>query len=159
VEDALRAVGQAFARVVSTDVQKDLYGNIDFRIQSQIRAYRREESTPKRIKPIPISIIVFILAQAYDMSRHDDTQAIVDMIAIAFFFLLRPGEYTGTTSDDTPFRLQDMHLCADAEINPAMSVSYTFTMQKNGIMNEKIVHGLSGTGLYCPIRATARRIK
>jgi hypothetical protein len=47
VEDALGAVGQAFARVGFSDVQKDLHGNIDFRIQRQIRAYRREESPPR----------------------------------------------------------------------------------------------------------------
>jgi hypothetical protein len=104
------------------------------------------------------------------MSRRDDTQAIVDMIAITFFFLLRPSEYTGTTSNDTPFQLQDMHLyigtlrldtmlCTDAKINAATSVSYTFTTQKNGTRNDKIVHGLSSTGLCCPVRATARRIK
>jgi hypothetical protein len=29
----------------------------------------------------------------------------------------------------------------------------------NGIRNKKIVHGLGGTGLCCPVRATARRIK
>jgi hypothetical protein len=92
------------------------------------------------------------------------------MITIAFVFLLWPGEYTGTTSNDTPFRLQDVHLyigtrrlgtmlCTDAEINAAMSVSYTFTTQKNGMRNEKIVHGLSGNGLCCLVRATAHLIK
>jgi hypothetical protein len=50
-------------------------------------------------------------------------------------------------------------LCSDAEISGATSGSYTFTTQKNGIRNEKIVHGLSGTGLCCPVRATGRRIK
>ena len=30
------------------------------------------------------------------------------MIIIAFFFLLRPGEYTGTKSDSSPFRLSDV---------------------------------------------------
>jgi hypothetical protein len=125
---------------------------------------------PKRVKTLPISIIVFILAQAYGVSRHDDTQAIANVITIAFFFLLRPGTYTGTTSDDNSFRIQDVHLyiatrrldtmlCTDAEINAATSVSYTFTTQKNGIRNEKIVHGLSGIGLCCPVRATVRRIK
>jgi hypothetical protein len=170
VEDALRAIGQAFARVGSPDVRKNVYGDIDFRIQRQIRAYKREDSPPKRVKPIPIVIILYILAQAYGITRHDDTQAIADMITIAFFFLLRPGEYTGTTSDDTPFRLQDVHLyigprrldtmrCSDAEIQGATSVSYTFTTQKNGIRNEKIILGLSGTGLCCPVRATGRRIR
>jgi hypothetical protein len=113
---------------------------------------------------------VFILDQDYGVSRHDDTQAIADMITIAFFFLLRSGEYTGTTSDDTPFRLQEVHLyiwtqhldtmlCTNAEINAATSVSYTFTTQKNGSRNKKVVHGSSGTGLCCQVRATARRIK
>jgi hypothetical protein len=70
------------------------------------------------------------------------------MVAITFFFLLRTGEYTGTTSNDTPFQLQDVNLyigtrrldtmlCMDAEINAAMSVSYTFTTPKNGIRNGK----------------------
>jgi hypothetical protein len=111
-------------------------------------------SESKRDKPIPIVIIIYILAQAYSITRHEDTQAIADMITIAFFFLLRPGEYTGTTSDNTQFPLQDVHLyigprrldtimCSDAEINGATSVSYTFTTQKNGIRNKKNVHGLS----------------
>jgi hypothetical protein len=141
VEDALRAIGQAFAWVGSPDVRKNIYGDIDFRIQRQIRAYKREDSPPKRVKPIPIVIIIYILVQAYGITRHEDTQAIADMITIACFFLLRQGEYTGTTSDDTPFRLQDVHLyigprrldtmlCSDAEINGAASVSYTFTTQK-----------------------------
>jgi hypothetical protein len=92
------------------------------------------------------------------------------MITIAFFFLLQPGEYTGTTINDTPFRWQYVHLyigprrldnmlCSEAEVHDATSVYYTFTTQKNGIRNEKIVHGLSGTGLCCPVLARGRRIR
>jgi hypothetical protein len=127
VEDALRAIGQAFARVGSPDVRKNVYGDIDFRIQRQIRAYKREDSPPKRVKPIPIVIILYILAQAYGITRHEDTQAIADMITIAFFFLLRPGEYTGTTSDDTPFRLQDVHLY----IGPGASTPFCAVTQRS----------------------------
>jgi hypothetical protein len=50
-------------------------------------------------------------------------------------------------------------LCIDTEMNGATSVSYMFTTQKNGIRNEKIIHGLSGTGLCYPVRATGHRIK
>jgi hypothetical protein len=110
------------------------------------------------VKPIPVVVILYILAQAYGVAHHDDTQAIADMVTIACFFLIRPDEYTGTTSDDTLFGLQDVHLyigirrmdtmrCSDAEINGTTSVSYTFTTQKNGIRNENIIHGLSGTGM------------
>jgi hypothetical protein len=170
VEDALRAVDQAFARVGSSDVRKDLHGNIDFRIQHKIRGYKLEDSPPKLGTPIPISVILFILAQAYGVSQNDDTQAIADMIAIAFFFLLRPGKYTGTTSNARPSRLQDVHsyigtrylhtvLCTDADINAARSFLYIFITKKNGIRNEKIVHGISGTGLCLPVHATACRLK
>jgi hypothetical protein len=96
--------------------------------------------------------------------------AIANMICIAFFFLLRPDEFTGTTSDDTPFRLQDVGIyirerrldlfqCLDSDLDTATSVSYTFTTQKNGTRDEKIVQGRTGTSLCCPVRATVRRIK
>jgi hypothetical protein len=65
VEDALRAIGQTFARLGSPDVRKDVFGDIDFRIGRQITACKKEDSPPKRVKPIPIIIIIFILAQAY----------------------------------------------------------------------------------------------
>jgi hypothetical protein len=81
------------------------------------------------VKPTPILIILYILAQAYGIARHGDTQAIADMVTITFFFLLIPGEYTVTPSDDTPFKLQDVHLyigirsldtmlCSDAVPHP-----------------------------------------
>jgi hypothetical protein len=36
--------------------------------------------------------------------------AVSDMVILAFFFLLRPGEYTGTSSNTTPFSLRDIQL-------------------------------------------------
>jgi hypothetical protein len=40
---------------------------------------------------------------AFSDNSSDASQAIVDMTIITFFYLLRPGEYTGTTSDDAAF--------------------------------------------------------
>ena len=96
-------------------------------------------------------------------------QAIADMIVVAFFFLLRPGEYTGTTNDDTPFRLQDIQLFLGQQrldlltdppalLRSATSVSLTFTTQKNGVRGEVVNHGTSGDPLLCPVRAIARRV-
>jgi hypothetical protein len=39
-----------------------------------------------------------------------DTSAIADFIVIALFLLLRPGKYTGTYSDDSTLKLQDVSL-------------------------------------------------
>jgi hypothetical protein len=138
VEDALRAIVQAHARLGAPDPRKDSHGGIDFRIQRQISSYKRVDRPPCRVKPIPIIIIMYILAQAYDNHRSDSDLAIADTIVIAFFFLLRPGEYTGTTIDDATFRLEDVHLyiggrklnintASLAELDAASSVSYKLT--------------------------------
>jgi hypothetical protein len=99
---------------------------------------------------------------SYDAARGVADTAIADMICITFFFLLRPGEYTGTTSDDTPFCLEDvsayvrdrklhLFLCSESKLDAATLVSYTFTTQKNCTRYEKIVQGRSGNTLCCPI--------
>jgi hypothetical protein len=114
-------------------------------------------------------VILYILEQAHVDNRTLADTAIADMICIAVFFLLRPGEYTGTTTDDTPFRLEDVVVYirdrkldivfgSDAEIDSATSVSYTFTTQKNGTRDEKLVQGRSGNALCCPVRATICRV-
>jgi hypothetical protein len=88
--------------------------------------------------------------------------AVADMIFVAFFFLLRLGEYTGTISDDVGLYIQgcklDLLAASDAELKISTSASYTFTTQKNGNRNEKVVQGLSGDPLCCPVKATVRRI-
>ena len=91
------------------------------------------------------------------------------MIIVAFFFLLRPGDYTGTANDDTPFRFQDIQLFVNdrslhlltasaADLWSATSVSFTFTTQKNGVRGEIMNHGLSDHNMLCPVRAVIRRI-
>mgnify|MGYP003331641346 CR=1 FL=1 len=93
------------------------------------------------------------------------------MITIAFFFLLRPGEYTGTWQDQ-PFCLADVefttgNVCVKGPMlltHPAehllhsAGVSLTFTNQKNGVQGEVIHHGPSGSLLACPVRAVARQV-
>jgi hypothetical protein len=97
------------------------------------------------------------------------TQAITDMITLAFFFLLRPSEYTGTPSDTTPFTLQDIQcwigqqrfLATTIPIDdlPRVTfVSLTFTTQKNGVRGEVIGLGRSGNPALCPVLSLARRI-
>ena len=64
------------------------------------------------------------------------------MIITDFFLLLRPGEYTDSVSDTTPFTLRDIRLfvgtrrldisnAPDAELHLAQAVLLTFTTQKN----------------------------
>jgi hypothetical protein len=69
VEDALRAVGQAHARLGAPDPRKDHHGKTDLRIQRQIKAYEKTDDPPRRVKPVPMLVIVYILEQAYGGTR------------------------------------------------------------------------------------------
>ena len=95
--------------------------------------------------------MLWALHVAHNIDHSDATAAIADMICIAFYFLLRPGEYTGTTADDHPFLLQDITLYLGtqplnletapiAQIMAATFVTYTFTKQKNNNSNEAVSH-------------------
>jgi hypothetical protein len=168
VEDVLRSVGQAYARLGAQDPRLNV-GQIDSRIQRQLRAYQRVDPPPVRVKPIPIALVHQVLVASNSPRSSSEFRCIADMIVIAFFFLLRPGEYTGTTGDNCPFRLRDIQLflghrrltlltATVEELAAATHVSYTFTKQKNGVPGEVIHHGRSGATWACPVQATIRRV-
>ena len=105
VEDAVRAVAQALA----ADPRLNSFGQLDFRLTSLWRAWKRTDPPPTRVKPIPVQV----LRQLVDHTHHLENPmmlAVSDMVILAFFFLLRPGEYTGTSSNTTPFTLRDIQL-------------------------------------------------
>jgi hypothetical protein len=91
VEDSLRAIGQTFAALGTLDPRLDQHGNIDFRIQQQLRGYSRADPPPNRVKPIPIQIIRHVAALASTPTAMPGSQGIANMITLAFFFLPRPG--------------------------------------------------------------------
>jgi hypothetical protein len=109
------------------------------------------------------------MALAALVSATHGTKAIADMICLAFFFLLRPGEYTGTPSETTPFTLQDVQCWIGhqrflatqipiADLTRITFVTLTLTTQKNGVRGEVIGLGRSGNPHLCPVAALTRRI-
>ena len=120
------------------------------------------------MKPVPVTVVRHILFAAI-ASQLTGNIAVADMIALAFFFLLRPGEYTATPSDTTPFCLGDVQLfvgltrldlslATDAELLSATFGSLTFTTQKNGVRGEVLGLARSGNPQLCPVLALARRV-
>lgn len=117
---------------------------------------------------MPLQIIRHI-ARLATFSALASSKAISDMIILAFFFLLRPGEYVDTNSESTPFTLADVSLyfgntyldfatATDQQLLTATRVSLTFTTQKNGVRGEVIGLCASGDPLLCPVKAAARRV-
>lgn len=155
----------------SDDPRLNTVGKIDFRIQRMIAAWKKEDPPPNRVKPIPIQVIrrIAFIAARLPPAAHT-LMATSDMIIVAFFFLLRPGEYTDSPSDTTPFRFCDVQLmigcirlnimtCPVEELMQATSVCLTFTTQKNGVENEVIRQGRSGDPYLCPVLAVIRRVR
>ena len=97
--------------------------------------------------------------------------AIADLAWIAFFFLLRPGEYYagGTDTVTTPFNLRDIQFlvgnqpfqattASAATCAAATFVSILFTTQKNGVKGESIGHGATGNPRACAVASIRRRV-
>ena len=140
-------------------------GKLDGRLQLQFRCYSWQDPPPSRVKPIPVQVLRRLACVAA-ASRDPELQAVAYMIIIAFFFLLRPGEYTGTKSDRSPFRLSDVSFsvnrtvfdtstATDNDLAAATFVIITFTTHKNGVRGEKSAMGPQVTPYYAPRRPCA----
>ena len=131
-------------------------------------AWKKEDDPPSRVEPIPMSILLRAMELCSNSARD---QATMDCIWMAFYYLLRPGEYANASGDAKhPFRLQDVglkvgarsfshaHLATYDQLLAATLCTLTFTSQKNGIKGEKLSHSTNGQANACPVRATLRRV-
>ena len=168
VEGALRSVGQTIASLGASDPRLTQSNQIDFRLQRMLAAYGKADPPPQRVKPLPLAAHRHIVSIAA-ASNNTRMLASAQMITLAFFFLLRPGEYTSTTSDTTSFTLDDVQLfignvrlnlttATDQALLRATFCTLEFTTQKNGVRGEVIGLGRSGSLLLCPVRALAQRV-
>jgi hypothetical protein len=140
---------------------------MDQRLTRLLKAYTNEDPPPNRVKPIPIQVLHRVTATTR-LTTNPTLHAATDMAWLAFFFLLRPGEYcTGTGT--SPICLQDISFTSGHQsINPltappaliaqATHATITFAQQKNGVRGEIIGHGRSGHAVACPIATLARRV-
>ena len=120
------------------------------------------------MKPLPLSMLH--LASAIALHAGDPSSlAASDLMWLAFFFLLRPGEYSNAGPASHPFRVADVQLwqgptrlhplSSDPELlQQATFVTLTFSTQKNGTRNECIGHGRTPQASSCPVRSVVRRI-
>ena len=168
VEGAVRSIGQTIASVGAPDPRYTVNGKIDFRLRRMWAAWGKEDPPPHRVKPIPVSIVRHVASLA-DAANTPRMHAIADMIILAFYFLLRPGEYTASSSSTTPFALEDVQLFVGTrrlrlfEDDVALFRSVTFctlvfTTQKNGVRGEVIGLGRSGHIAVCPVNSLVRRV-
>jgi len=169
VADALLFVAQAHTMLGAPDPRRLVQGGqIDPRLSRQLRGYTKQDPPPARVKPIPVQILR-LACQLAEAVNSDESLAAADMTWLAFFFLLRPGEYTSPAEDSHPFRLEDIRLwrneqclsyctATEADMSSATFVALVFTTQKNGVKGETIGHGRSDDPVACPVRTVVRRL-
>ena len=167
----MRAVGQAYAGMGSSDPRLNAHGALDFRLTSLYQAWSKRDEPPTRVKPLPVSLLTHTVNLATTEATPSSAAA-SDCLVLGFYFLLRPGEYIGLPDDilDTLFRLRDVTLwigsraldhmlCPLPDLLAATFVTLTFTRQKNGVRNETIGHGRSGHPALCPVLRLASRVR
>ena len=92
---------QVALRAISTKIQLDgqqspvvdSQGKYPKKISELLESYRREDPPPTPKLAVPLSVPRFMLINTYS-SKSAKAKSIGDMAIIAFYFLLRVGEYT-----------------------------------------------------------------
>ena len=171
VSDILCSIGQAFSGM-RTPYPKisAINWKINLRLRRQKRSWKKNDSPPKRVKPCSLTVVLWLLNRAYNsLIPLESDMSMADIICIAFFFLLCPGEYSGTTDNDADFSFNDVYLylgkrklslatATDTELRAVTSCALHFTTQKNLQKGDVIVQSDSLDPHCCPVKALVRLV-
>lgn len=137
-----------------------------------LRGYHRDDPKSEPQLAVPVKLTEHLLDQAWTTTNRCPTQlATADLINIAFYYLLRVGEYTKPRSNRTntiPFRVSDITFRrSDGTLIPnnsplpllltATEATIRMPNQKNGVKGQCINQECTGT-IYSPVKSLARRV-
>jgi hypothetical protein len=107
-----------------------------------------------------------------DPDAGNANQHVIDLCIVAFYWLLRPAEYTNSTNKESrsqAFRLRDIAFYVgdklysatnaslnDVDIETVTAASLTFTDQKNCVRGEQVSQRATNDPLMCPAKALFR---
>jgi hypothetical protein len=133
-----------------------------------LKRFDDEDPTPKPKLAVPVSTITAIALGYHFTPLH---AAVADMVIIAFFYLLKIGEYTSPSTPcpkcTIPLRKCDIRLwCSGNILHPDASLSallladsatISIANTKNGTKGAFVYHFAIG-GPVCPVASLAQRI-
>ena len=132
--------------------------------------YGDTDPPPRPQLALPVATVRWVADQAQHQPNEPWLLTVADLIILAFFFLLRVGEYTTQTRQTRTVALRkcdirlwagDTPLPADASAQArqaATAVTISLVNQKNGHKNAIVHHTASADPTFCPVRAAARRL-
>ena len=142
-----------------------------------VEGFRRQDPPATPQLAIPVAVPEQCYNRGYKSSSYKE-QAIGDLALIAFYYLLRVGEYTKPkfitvegknvrATRTVQFSVENIGFFKDNKILPrsskikdlltADSCTLKITNQKNGFMGETI-HQNAINSEHCPVKATASRV-
>ena len=169
MEKALRHVAQAFVLEGYDDPRRaSASGDLALPFTHLLKSYKDCDPAPKPQVALPVHAIDRAAAARNDPSATPRDRATAHLIVVAFYFLLRVGEYTlkpeHQPTRTIQFRLGDVRfwqgqtllpLTSDAvTLAAASSVTLTMDNQKNG-QRGAILHQEACHADFCPVRSLA----
>ncbi len=179
VTSALTAIGTTISLACGNNPTK-LVGAQDHmvpRIAQMLAGFRNKDPPTVKKLPIEADIPEYIALCSLRPTTTEHNRATADLILIAFYYLLRVGEYTmkssrTSTKRTAQFRLKDVTFfkrdtnntirqlprnAPDCNILNADSATLKLDNQKNGWKGVCIHHEANGNDYLCPVKALGRR--
>jgi hypothetical protein len=171
---AITAIGQTIAMANGENPTKMLgLEKFFLRLQQCIKGYRKQDPVSQMKLPVEADIPKYLVECALDPSTNELHKAVGDLSLIAFYYLLRVGEYTTKGKRDNSkqtvqFKMEDIHffaedkrgwlrclLCnaSDDNIGADTCAALKLDNQKNGWKGVSIYHETNGDPTFCPIKA------
>lgn len=173
VATALSAVGTEISMVCGVKPLKVMGSNNYIpRVDQTLAGWRKVDDPVKKKLPIEVDVPEWLVRNAMAPGTPELAKAVADLILVAFYFLLRVGEYTFRQGKQTvEFRAKDCTFfkkyngrlqqmpreALDEEILAADSSTLKLDNQKNGWHGVCINHEHNGDAIFCPVRALGRR--
>ena len=144
-------------------------------IADMLEGMKRQDPASIPQLAVPVAVPNWLVETGQTAIATPKTQAIGDLAAIAFYYLLRVGEYTyrdeKKRTRTQQFRVKDVHFWTGTEddmehlprdapmeqLLQASGATMRISNQKNGTRGQLIYHEATGDQ-HCPIRALARRV-
>jgi hypothetical protein len=178
VSTALTAINQTILLATNTSPSK-IQGTMKFipLLQQTLDGWRNEDGPVKKKMPVEADVAEWLIKCAYQPGGKPFNKAVADLILIAFYFLLRVGEYTikgkrGNSKRTVQFRMKDVTFfkkdllgrlkqiprnAPDHVILSADAATLKLDNQKNGWKGVCISHHSNGGGMFDPVEGLGRR--
>ena len=179
VSQAITAIGQTIVLARNVNPTK-VMGSDKFlpAIQVVLDGYSKTDPPTNKKLPVEADVPELLIDLGYGKNGTPHSQAIGDLSLIAFYYLLRIGEYTikGTrnnTKQTVQFKLEDVRFfkrnkhgiltCLPNNAPPSLfltadSATLKLDNQKNGWKGVCVHQEANGEEFKCPVRALARRV-